>query len=90
MQALREECEEGRNMGFDAKQTIHPAQISTVQAVYSPSTKDIEQAQNILKQYEIAVKEGKGAYGLDGQMMDAPMILQAQRVLAKAKLYNLA
>jgi len=89
LDVLREECEEGRNMGFDSKQIIHPAQIETVQKAYSPSEQDIAKARSILDQYEVSVKEGKGAYGLNGEMMDAPMILQAQRVLAKAKLFNL-
>ena len=86
---LRQECEEGRNMGFDSKQIVHPAQIETVQKAYSPSEQDIAKARSILERYEVSVKEGKGAYGLNGEMMDAPMILQAQRVLAKAKLFNL-
>jgi citrate lyase subunit beta-like protein len=56
----------------------------------------IEKASKTLEQYEAATKEGKGAYGLqdaDGgraEMIDAPMILQAQRVMAKAKQYGLA
>ena len=76
-------------MGFDSKQIVHPAQIETVQKAYSPSEQDIAKARSILERYEVSVKEGKGAYGLNGEMMDAPMILQAQRVLAKAKLFNL-
>lgn len=77
-------------MGFDAKQIIHPAQIDIVQGAFSPDDREIERAQRILEQYEIAVQGGKGAYGMNGEMMDAPMILQAQRTLAKAKLYGLA
>ena len=77
-------------MGFDAKQIIHPAQIEIVQRTFSPSEEEIKRAQHILEQYKRAVSEGKGAYGLNGEMMDAPMILQAERTLAKAKLYHLA
>ena len=56
---------------------------------------DIERAKRILEQYENAVKGGKGAYGLAGQdgakaeMVDAPMILQAERLLEKAKHFGL-
>ena len=55
----------------------------------------IEKAQRVLAQYKAATEAGKGAYGLaadkDGkaEMIDAPMILQAQRVLAKAAQYGL-
>jgi len=96
MEVLREECQEGRRLGFDAKQIIHPAQISTIQKAFSPSEQDIARAQDILQQYEQAIKAGKGAYGLRGDgsskstMIDAPMILQAQRMLQKAKRFGLA
>lgn len=59
------------------------------QLIRLPASTDIERAKNILEQYDAAVKEGKGAYGLRGEMMDAPMILQAQRVLDTAKRYQL-
>lgn len=57
---------------------------------------DIERARRILQEYDAAVKEGKGAYGMAGDanskptMIDAPMILQAQRMLEKAKSFHLA
>lgn len=55
----------------------------------SPGCIDIERAKTILEQYDVAVKEGKGAYGLQGEMMDAPMILQAQRIMEMAKRYHI-
>lgn len=56
----------------------------------------IEKAKKVLHQYEEATQAGKGAYGLAGidgrkaEMIDAPMILQAQRVIRKAQQYGLA
>lgn len=55
----------------------------------SPECIDIDRAKTILEQYDVAVKEGKGAYGLQGEMMDAPMILQAQRIMEMAKRYHI-
>lgn len=87
--------EKGRRLGFDAKQIIHPAQISTINKAFSPSESQIERAKRVLEQYEQAVKGGKGAYGMAGldgskaEMIDAPMILQAERMLAKAKQFGL-
>lgn len=55
----------------------------------------IEKAQRVLAQYDEATKDGKGAYGLaahkegKAEMIDAPMILQAQKVIAKARQYGL-
>lgn len=56
----------------------------------------IDKAKKVLELYEAATKDGKGAYGLaasqdmKAEMIDAPMILQAQRVIAKAAHYGLA
>ncbi|GAA5838674.1 hypothetical protein JCM9279_003824 [Rhodotorula babjevae] len=82
---LADECREGRELGFTGKQAIHPAQVDIVQREFSPSPAEIERAQAILAQYEAARASGAGAYGLDGDMMDAPMVLQAESVLAQAR-----
>ncbi|KDE03118.1 hypothetical protein MVLG_06379 [Microbotryum lychnidis-dioicae p1A1 Lamole] len=89
-QGLKEEATEGRRLGFDGKQCIHPNQVETVQKCFTPSEKDIERATRILEQYNVASLGGAGAYGLIGEdgnsaMIDAPMLLQAERILAQAK-----
>ncbi|KAM0745971.1 beta subunit of citrate lyase [Meredithblackwellia eburnea MCA 4105] len=81
---LRDECQDGHTLGYDGKQAIHPSQVEIIQAAYSPSEKAIHRAARIIKAYEISEKEGKGAFGLDGAMIDAPVLKQAQRTLAKA------
>ncbi|BGP33722.1 hypothetical protein JCM10296v2_005526 [Rhodotorula toruloides] len=89
-QVLAEECREGREMGFTGKQAIHPAQVSTIQRAFAPSPAEIERAQAILAQYAEVSSTGAGAYGLknaDGgvDMIDAPMLLQAQSIIAQAE-----
>ncbi|KAJ8292812.1 Citramalyl-CoA lyase, mitochondrial [Rhodotorula toruloides] len=89
-QVLADECREGREMGFTGKQAIHPAQVSTIQRAFAPSPAEIERAQAILAQYAEASSIGAGAYGLrnaDGgvDMIDAPMLLQAQSIIAQAE-----
>ncbi|GEM10152.1 citrate lyase subunit beta-like protein [Rhodotorula toruloides] len=89
-QVLADECMEGREMGFTGKQAIHPAQVSTIQRAFAPSPAEIERSQAILAQYAEASSTGAGAYGLKGtdggvDMIDAPMLLQAQSVIAQAE-----
>ncbi|GAA5906422.1 HpcH/HpaI aldolase/citrate lyase family protein [Sporobolomyces salmoneus] len=89
-QALMEESREGRELGFDGKQAIHPAQVEPIQAAFTPSESEIERALTILSHYESLSSSGAGAYGLantDGSisMIDAPMLLQAQGILVQAR-----
>ncbi|GJN92763.1 hypothetical protein Rhopal_005801-T1 [Rhodotorula paludigena] len=92
---LRDEAREGREMGFTGKQAIHPAQVAIIQEEFAPSEKEIERAQAILSQYAAAQSSGAGAYGLEGkdgsvEMIDAPMLLQAESILEQAKAAGLA
>ncbi|KAK8870074.1 hypothetical protein IAR55_000644 [Kwoniella newhampshirensis] len=84
-EALREESEEGRRLGFDGKQAIHPDQIEVIHRSFSPSEKDILKAARVRFSFEHHDKQGKGAYTLDGTMIDAPVYKQAIKVLAKAE-----
>lgn len=85
---LREECIEGRQMGFDGKQAIHPGQIDIIQQEFMPSEKDIDNAVKILNGYAEAVRSGKGAYGLEGEggtkMIDMPVVKAALATVSKA------
>ncbi|BGP18048.1 hypothetical protein JCM10213_008416 [Rhodosporidiobolus nylandii] len=87
---LEEEAREGRAWGFSGKQVIHPSQVETVQRAFSPAPADIARALRILEEYEAGRQSGAGAYGLKGEdgktvMIDAPMLLQAQSILAQAR-----
>ena len=65
-------------MGFGGKLCIHPKQIAPTLAGFRPSQKDIEWATRI-------ANSGDGAVSVDGMMVDAPVRLRAQRILAAAK-----
>ncbi|CEH15156.1 related to citrate lyase beta subunit [Ceraceosorus bombacis] len=87
---LREESLEGRSIGMDGKQAIHPSQVKAIQKAYLPSEEDIERATRIQEAYESSIAAGAGAVGLkekDGStiMIDTPMLLQARTTLRKAR-----
>ncbi|KAK4688761.1 citrate lyase subunit beta-like protein, partial [Tremellales sp. Uapishka_1] len=81
---LRTECRDGRTLGFDGKQAIHPDQVDVIQSTYSPSEKHVLRAARIAWSFEHNDKLGKGSYSLDGAMIDMPVYKQAQKVLALA------
>ena len=84
LDALRVESEFGAGLGFSGKQIIHPNQVSVVQEAFTPSEEAIAHAQRIVETFEASQKEGKGAYSLDGKMIDMPLLKSAQKVLARA------
>jgi citrate lyase subunit beta/citryl-CoA lyase len=78
-------AQRAREMGFDGKWAIHPAQVAALNALFTPSVADVEQAQAIIAALEAAERDGaRGAVALDGQMLDEAVRLAALRVLARA------
>ena len=84
-EGLRAEAEQGAGFGFSGKQVIHPNQVKVTQEAFTPSDKMIEEARRIVETFEASQKEGKGAYALDGKMIDMPLLKNAQKVLERAK-----
>jgi len=85
IEALRIESEFGARLGFSGKQIIHPAQVEPVQTAFTPNDEAIAYAKRIVETFEASQKEGKGAYSLDGKMIDMPLLKNARKVLERAK-----
>ena len=75
---LTAQAEEGRDFGFTGKSVIHPAQIATVNRVFSPGQGEVAAARAL-----IAAATG-GAERHEGRMIEAMHVEQAQRILARA------
>ena len=82
---LREECQTGARLGFTGKQIIHPAQVAVTQEAFTPSAAVVERAQLIMEKAQIAQAQGMGAYSLDGEMVDLPVVKRAETILARAR-----
>ncbi len=80
-EGLREACLVARSLGCDGKWCIHPAQVETVNEVFSPTEGEVEWAEKIVAAYEKANTAGSGAVSVDGQMVDAASIRVARNVL---------
>ena len=82
---LRAEAQEGAGFGFSGKQIIHPNQVQVTQEAFTPSDEAIVYAKRVVESFELSQKEGKGAFALDGKMIDMPLLKNAQKVLDRAK-----
>lgn len=85
LRRLEEECRNGRGMGFNGKQCIHPSQVEVVQRIFGPDEEEVEWAVRVVVADEKAERAGRGAWALDGKMIDAPVSGKARAVLAKAE-----
>lgn len=81
---LRASAGRARAMGYSGKACIHPAQISVVNEVFTPSARELERARRIVEAFAAAERAGSAAVALDGAMIDYPVVLRAQRLLAQA------
>jgi citrate lyase subunit beta/citryl-CoA lyase len=81
--ALGQELEHARRDGFSGKLAIHPDQIAAINAAFTPSAAEREHARRVVAAF--AAAPGSGVASLDGQMIDRPHLLQAERILAVAR-----
>lgn len=82
---LASECENGKSMGFNGKQCIHPSQVDVCQSTFSPSDEEVEWAVRIVIANEKADRQGRGAWTLDGKMIDAPVVGKAKAIVSRAE-----
>ncbi len=71
-------------LGFEGRMAIHPAQLDTINATFSPAPDEVARARRVVEAMAQAAREGRGAVQLDGRMIDIANIRMAERVLAKA------
>ena len=81
---LAAECAQGRDMGFDGKTLIHPAQVAICNAAFGPSDDEIELAHRQIAAFHQAEAAGQGVAVVDGKIVENLHIVTAQATLAKA------
>lgn len=82
---LKAECEQGRDLGFDGKTLIHPAQLAIANAVFSPSQGEVDLAERQIEAYETAHAEGQGVAVVDGKIVENLHVVTARQILGQAK-----
>jgi citrate lyase beta subunit len=82
---LRKSCVQGREMGFDGKTLIHPAQIAVTNEIFGPSEADLDRARRYVDAFSEAEAQGRGVAVVDGQLIENLHVENAKRLLAQAE-----
>lgn len=85
-EGYRAVCQSMAALGVEGKWCIHPSQIDIAHEVFSPSDEEVSHARRILDAMQEAAQQGRGAVTLDGRMIDAASIKQAQVLVNKSEL----
>jgi citrate lyase subunit beta/citryl-CoA lyase len=86
-EGLLREARAARQLGFSGKLLIHPAQVEPVRRVFAPSAAQVAWAERVLAAGPLNGDGGAGAgvRVVDGKMVDAPVLAQAERILARSR-----
>ena len=82
---LRAECEQGRDMGFDGKTLIHPAQLAIANEVFAPSDEEVTLARRMIEAFREARAKGQGVAVVDGRIVETMHVATATTIIAKAE-----
>lgn len=79
---FRVEAELARSLGYVGKSCVHPKQVALANSVFGPDAAALDRARRIIAASEAAAAAGRGAFTLDGEMVDRPAVDQARRLVA--------
>lgn len=80
---LDAECRQGRELGFDGKTVIHPRQIETANAAFSPSAEEVAWAETVVQAFADPANAGRGALRVGGAMVERLHLVEAEGLLGR-------
>lgn len=83
VEGLREAARFAVQLGYDGKLAIHPGQVDPINDAFTPDDEEVEWAERVFEAKEAADAEGRGVFRVDGEMIDAPLIERARRILER-------
>jgi citrate lyase subunit beta/citryl-CoA lyase len=83
-EGLAADCRRSRRLGFTGKSLIHPGQIETINAAFSPTAAEVDYARRVVAAFDEAMARGEGSIAFGGQLIDLPIVERARRTLALA------
>lgn len=86
-EAIRQEAERARCLGFTGKAAIHPAGITPINEVFTPSAEEIDEAKRLIAAFDASPN---GLAVVDGQLIELPVVRAMQRRLAIATVCGVA
>ena len=87
--SLRQSAQQAKTLGFSGKGCIHPKQIDPIHEEFAPTIKEICDAKEMIRTFDIAQKHGSGVATVSGKMIDIPVFKKAERILEIAILSDL-
>lgn len=85
MEGFENEVRQNHQMGFDGKSIINPRQIRLVHQVFTPSAKEVDHADRLVRAYNEQASAGVGVFTFEGKMVDIAHVRDAQDLLKLAK-----
>ncbi len=82
-EAFRKMVRRSRDFGFMGAGCIHPGQVTIVNEEYTPSQTEVVYARKVIQMDQEAAAQGRGSWSLDGKMIDIPIIVRAQKLIAR-------
>ena len=84
-EGLRAECDQGRDMGFDGKTLIHPAQLEIANAAFAPTEDEVALARRQIAAFDAAAAQGQGVAVVDGRIVENLHVATARQTLERAE-----
>jgi citrate lyase subunit beta/citryl-CoA lyase len=84
-EALRADTATTVGLGYDGKLAIHPRQVTIINEAFTPDADRVEWAERVLAAKRKADAADRGVFSVDGEMIDAPLVAQAERILDRAR-----
>jgi citrate lyase subunit beta / citryl-CoA lyase len=82
--AFAETVRRARRLGFRGALVVHPSQVAALNEAFAPTEAELDWARRVVAGDRAARAEGRGAFQLDGRMVDAPVVRRAEETLALA------
>ena len=83
-EAYRAVVRHSAKFGFEGASCIHPANVAVLNEEFSPKPEAVAYARRVVEGDKQAIAEGRGSWSLDGKMIDIPVVIRAQRLIARA------
>ncbi len=84
LEGYRASARLARRMGFRGSACIHPNHVAILNEEFGVKPAELTWARRVIDVYEQAKKEGRASIQLDGKMIDIPIVIKAERILAQA------
>ena len=85
-EGYRREATWAATLGAVGKWAIHPSQIEIANDVFAPTPHEIDNARKMSEAYQAAIRDGAGAAGAGGMLVDAVAVRIFEGVLERARL----